>query len=86
MQQIPAKNSDHILEVAQQHVKFKSTNVNSRYFNPWWNDDCKKATKEKRRTLRILNRSFSTENLIAFKRAAAFAKFTIKQAEEVRIL
>ena len=74
--------TEHILEVAQQHVKIKSSNINSRYFNPWWNEDCKQATKDKRRALRILNRSFSTQNLIAFKRSAAYAKFTIKQAKK----
>ena len=73
--------TDHILDVADQHVNKTSANINTKYFNPWWNEDCAIATKEKRRRRRILKRCYSTENLIAFKRAEAKAKFIIKNAK-----
>ena len=41
--------TDHILEVAEQYVKKTSSDINTKYFNPWWNEDCAKATKEKRK-------------------------------------
>ena len=73
---------DHILEVAQQHIKTTSTNINSKYFNPWWNTDCALAIKEKKKKLRTLNKKLTPENLLAFQRASAKCRWIIKNAKK----
>ena len=75
--------TEHILEVAEQFVKKTSTNINTKYFNPWWNEDCAKAIKEKRKRLRILKRGYSENNLIEYKRAAAKARYIIKTSKKI---
>ena len=73
--------TEHILEVAQQHIKIKNGNINTKYFNPWWNDECKRATKEKRRALQAHRRHPNNITLLAFQKAAAIARRTIKEAK-----
>ena len=81
--QINQQIIDHILEVAEQHIKQTSPNINSKYFNPWWNENCAKAIKEKRKRLRILKRNSTSENLIAYNKASAKSRWTIKNAKKV---
>ena len=46
---------------------------------PWWNDDCHKAKREKRRLKQIFKRHYSLENMLNYKRAAARFKRIIRK-------
>ena len=74
---------DHILDVAEQHIQQTSPNLNSKYFNPWWNEDCAKAVKEKKKRLRIFNRNRTPQNMTAYHKAAAKSRWTIKNAKKI---
>ena len=50
---------------------------------PWWTDACRDAIRARRRSFRKFDRHSSTENLIAFRKARAFAKRTIQEAKRV---
>ena len=73
---------DHILEIAQHHIKMTSANINSKYFNPWWNADCANAIKDKKKKLRTLNKRITPENLLAYQKAAAKCRWVIKNAKK----
>ena len=46
---------------------------------PWWSDDCKKAIRARECAFKALHRTI--ENLIAFRKARAFAKRVVKDAK-----
>ena len=48
---------------------------------PWWTDECKEAIRARRRAFRAFDRMTTTENLVAFRKARAHAKRTIKEAK-----
>ena len=50
---------------------------------PWWTDECAKAIKARERAYKKFDRNSSTENLIAFRKARAFARRVIKEAKVV---
>ncbi|GFS70676.1 putative RNA-directed DNA polymerase from transposon BS [Nephila pilipes] len=52
----------------------KSRNSQGRMSKPWWNKDCQSSYREQKKLLGIFRRYPTTENLIAFKRAKAFAR------------
>ena len=47
----------------------------------WWNDKCEQAIKDRKAALKILKKSCHPDDLIAYKRACAIARKTIKQAK-----
>ena len=73
--------SEHILDTAELYVKITSGTHNSKYYNPWWNDECAEAIKERKKALKILNRNGSPENLTNFKRARAKARLIINNSK-----
>ena len=50
---------------------------------PWWTKECGAAIRARKRAFRKFDRSSTTENLIAFRKARAFARRTIKEAKAV---
>ena len=50
---------------------------------PWWTKECGDAIRARKRAFRKFDRSSTTENLIAFRKARAFARRTIKEAKAV---
>ena len=50
---------------------------------PWWTKECGDAIRARERALKKFDRRSTTENLIAFKKARAFARRTIKEAKAV---
>ena len=50
---------------------------------PWWTNECGDAIRARKRAFRKFDRSSTTENLIAFRKARAFARRTIKEAKTV---
>ena len=49
----------------------------------WWTKECGDAIRARKRAFRKLDRSSTTENLIAFRKARAFARRIIKEAKTV---
>ena len=50
---------------------------------PWWTKECGDAIRARERAFKKFDRRSTTENLIAFKKARAFARRTIKEAKAV---
>ena len=50
---------------------------------PWWTKECGDAIRARKRAFRKFDRSSTTENLIAFKKARAFARRVLKEAKAV---
>ena len=50
---------------------------------PWWTKECGDAIRARKRAFKLFDRRSTTENLIAFKRARAFARRTIREAKAV---
>ena len=50
---------------------------------PWWTKECADAIRARKRAFRKFDRRSTTENLIAFKKARAFARRTIREAKAV---
>ena len=50
---------------------------------PWWTKECGDAIRARERAYKKFDRRSTTENLIAFKKARAFARRTIKEAKAV---
>ena len=50
---------------------------------PWWTKECGDAIRARERACKKFDRRSTTENLIAFKKARAFARRTIKEAKAV---
>ena len=50
---------------------------------PWWTKECADAIRARKRAFKKFDRSCTTENLIAFKKARAFARRTIREAKAV---
>lgn len=48
---------------------------------PWWNDECKKAIRERRKALKQLKKNYSLENHVHFQKLRARARFVQKQAK-----
>ena len=50
---------------------------------PWWTDECKEAIRARRRAFRVFDRMSTAENLVAFRKARARARRTIKEAKRI---
>ena len=50
---------------------------------PWWTKECRDAIRARERAYKKFDRRSTTENLIAFRKARAFARRTIKEAKAV---
>ena len=48
---------------------------------PWWTKECGEAIRARKRAFKRFDRRSSTENLIAFRKARAFARRTIREAK-----
>lgn len=48
---------------------------------PWWDEKCKAAVSSKRKAFRVFRRAPNSENLLAFKKAKALARRTVRQAQ-----
>ena len=50
---------------------------------PWWTKECRDAIRARKRAFKKFDRRATTENLIAFRKARAFARRTIREAKAV---
>ena len=75
--------TDHILEVANQFISKTSGKINTKYSNPWWNDECAQAIKNRKKALKTFNRVTTLENLNKYKKARAKARQIINHSKRV---
>ena len=75
--------TEHILEVANQYVTKTSGKISTKYSNPWWNDECAQAVKNRKDALKLFNRVTTLENLNKYKKARAKARQTINHSKRV---
>ena len=73
--------TEHIQDTADMYVHKTSGKVNSKYFNPWWNDECANAIKARRKALKTFNKYSTPTNLINFKKARAKARLVINTSK-----
>ena len=73
--------NDFIIETAEKCMPI-STGDSNKIPVPWWNQECKDAKRERRRTERALKRNESIENKIAYKRTKAVCRKTYKTAQK----
>ena len=50
---------------------------------PWWTKECREAIRARKRAFKKFDRRSTTENAIAFRKARAFARRTIREAKVV---
>ena len=74
--------NEHILETANQYIHKTSGKLNSKYFNPWWNDECAQAIKNRNKALKKFNRFSTPSNLIEFYQARAKARLVVNTAKK----
>ena len=65
-----------LIEISKECIPRTSTNPNKR--NPWYNDDCKEAIKQRKKALSKFKRSQNTYNFNDIKEFRAKARRTIK--------
>ena len=70
-----------ILDSADQSIP--KTSDQPRRSVPWWTKECRDAIRARERAFRRFDRNSTTENAIAFRKARAFARRTIKEAKAV---
>lgn len=69
-----------IITAAQQAIPQTSGHLPKRP-KPWWTEDCMKTRKEQNRAWGIFRRYPTSQNLLAFKKARAKARWTRRQAK-----
>ena len=69
------------LSVSEAIFRRTSGKYSFKYSAPWWNADCSLAVACRRRAKRILRRHYSAANFIAYRRAVASSKRTIRQTK-----
>lgn len=70
-----------LLEVADECIP-KTSGTPRRIPVPWWTVECRKAILERERAFKILDKNSTTENLIRFRKARAFARRTVRDAKQ----
>ena len=69
-----------ILKMAANTAIPKTSGRRGKPSAPWWNPDCRKAIREKRRAERALHRVYSQPNMIKYKRAKAKCQYILNNA------
>ena len=72
--------TSRLIEAAEQFVP-RTSGAPRRAPVPWWSDKCRDAILARKRAMRAFQRNSNTANMIAFKKARAFARRTIKDAK-----
>ena len=72
--------SSLVLEIAEQCIPKTSTNL--KHNRPWYDDDCKKAIRERKAALRRFNVFPTTDNHNHFKIFRAKARRTVRQSKK----
>ena len=80
VQEINTAITQSILTAANASIPKLSGSFNKHQV-PWWNGDCERAVHDKNRALSKSRRHPTYENLIAFKKARAIAKHTVKEGK-----
>ena len=66
-----------ILDASKQFIPQSSGHVRHRRQTPWWDTECARSVALRRQAKKLLWKTPSSVNLIAYKRACAVARFTI---------
>lgn len=67
--------------VLTDNVPKTKPSVKNRSPVPWWNEECSRVIKERKKALNVLNRGFSVDKLIDYKRKKAVARRVILKAK-----
>ena len=70
----------NILHAAVKSIP-KTSSLPKRIPVPWWSEECRLAIRERRRRFRTFKRNPTTENLIHFRKARAYARRTVFEAK-----
>ena len=73
---------DTLTSTAGKVFKHSSGNYSPKLSAPWWNDDCNRKRKDKRKLKQILRRHYSLENMNNYKKAAARFKRTVRKTRK----
>lgn len=74
------KFSSMLLDIAEECIPKTSTSLKRN--NPWFNEDCKKSTRERRAAIRRFQINPTSENLESMKIFRAKARRTVRQAKK----
>ena len=69
-----------VLDAANECIPRTST-ASRRTPVPWWSEECKKALRARKRAFKSFDRNSTTENLIAYRKANAHVRRTLKDAK-----
>ena len=72
--------TENLITAATETISKKTGKT--KYSCPWWNDDCKEAIQNRKRTLNRLRRSNRTEHLMQYKQAKAKARQVVRKAKK----
>lgn len=72
--------TSRLFGIAEQCIPKSSTRPRKIHY-PWFTDDCKKAINARKKALKAFSKNSNQENLLCYKKAAATARHTIKQAK-----
>ncbi|CAF3471748.1 unnamed protein product [Rotaria socialis] len=71
-----------ILESAIEYIPIKSHVINFKYCNNWWNEECDRAVRKRKSSLRKYHKFPSDFNFVLYKKDRAYARYVIKQAKQ----
>ena len=74
--------TEKIIESNREIFKRSTGTYTTKYYAPWWNDECTIARINRRRAKRRLQRYYSVQNHANYKKAIAIAKRTIKKTKK----
>ena len=74
--------TEKLISVAKETIPLKKLNFNNKPRNPWFDEECKAAIKERKKAQRKVFRNPTEENIIAFKRARAKVRYLIKKKKK----
>ena len=73
--------TSYLLNAAKESIPISSGMKNNKTPIPWWNEECKKVSLEKKRAERALKRNENIPNKIAYRRCVAVCRKTYKEAK-----
>ena len=71
-----------ILEAAQATIPISMGSKNGKIPVPWFNEECKRVHRERKRAARALERNYTRANILAYKRLNALCRWTFKKSRK----
>ena len=74
--------TEFIVEAAKISIPISKGAQNGKIPLPWFNEECKKVHRERKRAARALKHNHNQSNMVAYRRLNALCRWTFKKAKK----